>query len=213
MNKRTAMNEEVRAYLDGERTLESLSDGARAEAEMWDRTLADLRTPVGPAPDWIEDSVMAEIAGAPTQPTLAPTASTETVSWWRRPVQIRVTPLHGLLTAAVVAGLIFIPRGGPGAAPPTDTIYVQFVLEAPGATSVAVAGDFSEWEGVHTLDDPDGDGIWTGRVPMDPGVHQYMFVVDGADWVTDPQAERYADDGFGNRNAVIAVGPVPQVNS
>ncbi len=31
-----------------------------------------------------------------------------------------------------------------------------------------------------------------------------MFVVDG-EWVTDPQADRYVDDGFGNRNALIEV--------
>jgi hypothetical protein len=34
-----------------------------------------------------------------------------------------------------------------------------------------------------------------------------MFVVDGEVWVTDPRAERYVDDGFGMRNALIAVQP------
>ena len=91
-----------------------------------------------------------------------------------------------------------------GAAEP-HTVYVQFVLDAPGATSVAVAGDFSEWDDRHTLQDLDGDGVWTGRVPLVAGLHKYMFVIDGAEWVTDPNAQHYADDGFGNRNAVIAV--------
>jgi hypothetical protein len=49
--------------------------------------------------------------------------------------------------------------------------------------------------------------VWTGRVPLQPGVHQYMFVIDGTEWVTDPGAERWSDDGFGNRNAVLAVAP------
>jgi 1,4-alpha-glucan branching enzyme len=85
-------------------------------------------------------------------------------------------------------------------------VYVQFVLDAPGAVSVAVSGDFNEWDrGAHRLDDPDGDGVWTGRVPVRPGIHEYMFVIDGERWVTDPGAQRYADDGFGNRNAVLAV--------
>jgi 1,4-alpha-glucan branching enzyme len=84
-------------------------------------------------------------------------------------------------------------------------VYAQFALEAPGAASVAVAGDFDEWEGEHRLTDLDGDGIWTGRVPVSPGVHAYMFLVDDATWMTDPRAERYAEDGFGNRNAVLAV--------
>jgi hypothetical protein len=38
-------------------------------------------------------------------------------------------------------------------------------------------------------------------------MHQYMFVIDGSEWVTDPGAERWSDDGFGNRNAVVAVAP------
>jgi hypothetical protein len=32
-----------------------------------------------------------------------------------------------------------------------------------------------------------------------------MFVVDGKAWVTDPKAETYRDDGFGNKNAVMRV--------
>jgi 1,4-alpha-glucan branching enzyme len=84
-------------------------------------------------------------------------------------------------------------------------VYVQFMLDAPGASSVSVAGDFSEWEPSFTLEDVDGDGVWTGRVPVQPGVHTYMFLIDGTEWRTDPRADRYRDDGFGNRNAVLAV--------
>ena len=42
-------------------------------------------------------------------------------------------------------------------------------------------------------------------IAIEPGLHRYMFLIDGSNWVTDPTAERYADDGFGNRNAVLAV--------
>ncbi len=70
-----------------------------------------------------------------------------------------------------------------------------------------MAGDFSGWDSDFVLEDADGDGIWTGRIPITPGLHQYMFVINGTDWVTDPRAQRYADDGFGNRNAVLAVTP------
>jgi 1,4-alpha-glucan branching enzyme len=87
-------------------------------------------------------------------------------------------------------------------------VYVQFDLEAPNAQSVSVAGDFDGWAGRYSLEDPDGDGTWTGRVPLEPGVHAYMFLVDGTEWMTDPDAQRYAEDGFGNRNAILAVaGP------
>ena len=94
---------------------------------------------------------------------------------------------------------------GAGAYAEPEIIYVQFLLRAPEAGSVALAGDFNDWSPDIVLQDEDGDGIWSARVPLRPGVHEYMFVVDGARWVTDPYAERYAEDGFGNRNAVLAI--------
>lgn len=99
------------------------------------------------------------------------------------------------------------PADEPSAAPEEAVVYVQFVLHAPEASSVALAGDFNEWRPSVVLEDPAGDGVWTARVPLRPGVHEYMFVIDGSRWVTDPLAERYSEDGFGNRNAVLAIAP------
>lgn len=194
------MNEDVKAFLDGELELEALPPDARQEARMWIRALEDPGDAVPQdAPAWLEDRIMAEVDSE---------ADIGRTHWLHRSFTVRVTPLRGMLAAAAVAAIALFAQGGgePTAeAPAARTVYVQFVLEAPGATSVAVAGDFSEWEDRYTLEDLDGDGVWTGRVPMVTGVHQYMFVIDGVDWVTDPNAQHYADDGFGNRNAVIAV--------
>lgn len=126
-----------------------------------------------------------------------------------RPRTVRISPLAALATAAVVA-LLFVAlppweqeRGGEGVV--TGDLYVEFVFEAPGARSVAVAGDFTTWSPGVELQDPDGDGVWSGRVRLEPGVHKYMFVVDGSRWITDPRAGRWVDDGFGNRNALLVV--------
>ena len=123
-----------------------------------------------------------------------------------------MSPLTGTLAAAAILVVLLLPREQQSVttdpATPTTAILVEFRLEAPGATSVALAGDFNDWEADMVLEDRDGDGVWTGRVPIEPGVHKYMFVIDGNEWVTDPDAERYSDDGFGNRNAVLAVAPV-----
>ena len=132
--------------------------------------------------------------------------------WLLRPRTIRLSPLTSLAMAAAAVAVVALlpdeapvsPEHGPVA---VTEILVEFSLEAPGATTVAVAGDFSGWASDFVLDDADGDGIWTGRIPITPGLHKYMFVIDGTDWVTDPGAQRYADDGFGNRNAVLAVAP------
>lgn len=199
--------DEIRRYLDGDLPRDALARDARGEAEAWDRMLAAFRAdaPPTPAPHWLEDRVMAQIEALPEPAPLA-----RAWRWLVRPQAVSFRPASlGLAAAAVLALLLLVPLGDtpPPAVPDgaASVVYVQFSLRAPDARSVAVGGDFDLWRGSHALEDPDGDGVWTGRVPVEPGLHSYMFLVDGDEWVTDPGASRYSDDGFGNRNAVLAV--------
>ena len=80
---------------------------------------------------------------------------------------------------------------------------MQFVLKAPDAKNVSVAGDFSGWKPVHVMT-KSGAGVWTVFVPLDPGIHDYAFVVDGERWVPDPAAPP-VNDGFGGVNSRVAV--------
>ena len=200
------MSTDLNEYLDGERDFEELSPEARAEAEAWRRLTGQLKADEPrQAPPWMENAVMSEIA-------LAAAPKESLFDWLLRPRTIRLSPLTSLaMAAAAVAVVALLPDQAPVASDPgpvvVTEILVEFSLAAPGATTVAVAGDFSGWESDFVLEDADEDGIWTGRIPMTPGLHKYMFVVDGTDWVTDPRAQRYSDDGFGNRNAVLAVAP------
>ncbi len=83
---------------------------------------------------------------------------------------------------------------------------VRFTLDAPGARQVALAGDFNGWRTEEVfLSDTTGRGHFSGALPLKPGRYGYMFVVDSTMWVTDPRAEAYRDDGFGNLNAVITI--------
>lgn len=85
-----------------------------------------------------------------------------------------------------------------------DRVLMRFVYVDRDVESVAVAGDFSDWEPIMlTRQEINGDVAWTGIVPLERGQHRYMFLKDGERWATDPLAGRYIDDGFGNRNAVI----------
>lgn len=220
------MIDDLNRHLDGEIPLEGLEERDQREAEAWERLLSAFRSEASGsgAPPWLETRVMAEIEALPETGVLKRMGS-----WLWNAQPVRVSPLMvGAVAAALVAVLVV---GGPGQGPGSletvpgqsapaagafagqggePVVFVQFLLSAPEASSVVVAGDFDGWEGSHALQDPDGDGLWTGRVPVRPGVHAYMFLVDGSTWVTDPEAERYADDGFGNRNAVLAVS-VPTV--
>jgi hypothetical protein len=207
------MNDPIHRHLDGELDAAALGADDRAEVDAWARMLDAFRVsapPAAGAPAWLEDRVMAEIDAMPNTGPLR-----RAWTWLVRPAPVRISPLAAGLAAAAFALVILLPgrnrpsdggqASGPAAVSTGSVVYVQFVLEAPDARSVAVAGDFSDWAPAFALDDPDGDGVWTGRVPVRPGVHTYMFLVDGAQWRTDPRAERYQDDGFGNRNAVLAV--------
>ena len=85
---------------------------------------------------------------------------------------------------------------------------VQFSLRINDskAHTVAIAGDFNGWDPqANLLEDPEGDGIWTGTLKLEPGRYEYMFVLDGEKWFPDPNALRYVKDGFGNRNAILEI--------
>jgi hypothetical protein len=59
----------------------------------------------------------------------------------------------------------------------------------------------------HPLRRSGAPGAWTIVVPLPPGDHLFMFLVDGTRWVSPPIAEEYVDDGFGARNGVVVVRP------
>ncbi|HKJ91602.1 MAG TPA: isoamylase early set domain-containing protein [Longimicrobiales bacterium] len=213
------MRDELQRYLDGELERDALPPELAEEAERWNRWLnatAELRA--DQAPPWLETAVMAQLPprGA---------AIRRFVAWLMEPKTVRIRPAVGVAAMAFALAVLMLwprtPTLQPVATAPANTgaqltslggagspvIYVQFVYAGPVKTSVAVAGDFNNWDpDRNMLQDPDGDGVWTGLFPLTPGVHKYMFVVDGSRWVTDPRAASYVDDGFGGRNALISIG-------
>jgi len=91
---------------------------------------------------------------------------------------------------------------------PICSAEVQFSLKINDskAHTVAIAGDFNNWDPqANILEDPEGDGIWTGTLNLEPGRYEYMFIMDGEKWFPDPNALRYVKDGFGNKNAILEI--------
>lgn len=129
-------------------------------------------------------------------------------SWMRgrRRFELRFSPLGALaVTAAVAVGMLFLKPIQPPVASVQETVLVHFVLLAPGARSVAVAGDFNDWNpGKGVLADSDGKGRFAATLNVPRGSHGYMFLVDGR-WVTDPAAGEVRPDGFGNTNAILRI--------
>lgn len=173
-------------------------DAVRKEAPAWSRAALVTRTGARRSPAW-------RAAGG----------------WLVRPRMVRIAPIGGLAAAAAVLLAVSIASrqsavaeqvGQPespvvAAAPRTDTTIVRFVLVALGASTVALVGDFNDWNVASTpLDSPADDGVWTIAVALPPGRHQYAFMVDGERWVTDPSAPTAVEDSFGLPNSVVTVG-------
>jgi hypothetical protein len=152
------------------------------------------------------------------------------LGWWEQVWAAVTTPrtlewnLAGAVAVAcvvivAVAGLvIFVPERVvevPVTAVPSQTIatdtkqeptvFVRLVLLQPGARSVSVAGDFNEWNPEHTPLERSEGGVWTATISLKPGRYQYMFVIDGKQWIADPLATEETTDGFGAQNAVLDV--------
>ncbi|HEY7445916.1 MAG TPA: isoamylase early set domain-containing protein [Vicinamibacterales bacterium] len=107
----------------------------------------------------------------------------------------------------VLPGLPDTPGAVTPPAPIASPVLVRLVVLQPGARTVEVAGDFNGWDPTRTPLEQLSSGAWTVTLPLVPGRYEYMFVVDGKEWIADPFALEQNDDGFGSRNAVLDVRP------
>ena len=83
-----------------------------------------------------------------------------------------------------------------------DTI--AFSLKAPEAKSVYIAGDFNNWYVDESCRMQKRDGIWTASLKLNPGKHQYRFIVDGR-WQEDPGNPKREENSFGDANSVVEI--------
>ena len=81
---------------------------------------------------------------------------------------------------------------------------VRFAIEAPRAREVRVTGAFTGWsyEGIPL--ERDENGVWSAVVEVEPGQHEYRFIVDGV-WVKDPGNEECVMNEFGQENSIVVV--------
>ena len=140
--------------------------------------------------------------------------------WNPRPIQLR--PAWGMVAAAFMGLALWgnlplaphtdsgflatnsdsIPQAATGAVA-TERVFVQFRLDVGEATAVKLAGSFTGWEAEYALHET-APGVWSILVPLEPGVHDYAFIIDGERWMSDPTAPT-VDDGFGGVNSRLSV--------
>jgi|SRR5919109_585063 hypothetical protein len=141
-------------------------------------------------------------------------------SWMTRPRTVTVSPLGVLALAAGFAGVVVLAARGRELTVPQDAVapggaiataapvpqMTRFVFVARSASSVAIVGDFNDWQEAASPMRRESEGVWAITIPLAPGRYHYTFVVDGTKWVADPLAPRTIEDDFGRPNSVITVG-------
>ena len=101
--------------------------------------------------------------------------------------------------------------GGECRPDPCDTLTVVIDSSIAGASSsVVVAGAFNDWAataeaGGWPLSWSDDLGAHWGKFTVDEGTWSYKVVVDGTDWMADPGASDFEDDGFGGQNSLAHI--------
>jgi len=207
----------VKQLLDGELTLAELPPELQAEGSEALRLLAAVDRRAVMLPETLDARVMDALRTRARVVPVVPLAR-RSLGWITEPLELRLRVRPWALGAALAAAaaLVLVLRGpggmisrqGPAATVSAlpESLLVRFVLYAPGAKQVGLAGTFNQWNQSATpLVRAGNDGVWTVTLTLPAGQHQYGFVVDGRRWVTDPAAPA-VDDGFGRRNSVIAVG-------
>jgi len=178
--------------------------------DLLERAVDELRRPLRVNAALFDARVMDELLRTPT-------GLRERFESFVRPRTFRISPLvalaAGLLFAVSVAGSVLyvlpsssraressVSRAAPGAP------LVEFGFAAPHATSVALVGDFNNWDPRATpLRAASTGGVWSVEVPVPPGRHLYAFVVDGKVWRPDPAAPKATGEDFGEPNSALTV--------
>ena len=203
----------VKQLLDGELSLAELPPELRAEGAEALRLIGTVdRRPVVLSAA-LDDRVMAVVREH------AASRTRRAWHWLTAPrdveLRLRLRPVVWAGALAIAAGVALLLLGRVPASAPVpasvagsgarDSVFVRFVLYAPGARQVAVAGTFNQWDlNAAPLARAGSSGVWTTTLALPVGQHQYAFVVDGERWVADPAAPAI-DDGFGRRNSMVAV--------
>lgn len=226
------MSDRIHACLDGDLARDDLSPAERARLVELEEALGAVvdQLRATPAPD-LTAAVMSRLpargaAAKPARPEPAPWRRLLDWLWSPHSLQLTFRPAYALAGAMLLAfatvltpGMVPSPAGPAAGRTPVrlaanvagsaPVVYVQFRLEARGASDVAIAGTFNGWKPEHLLRETE-PGVWSALIPLHPGVHDYAFVVDGKEWVPDPNAPHVADS-FGGTNSRISLPPLGSV--
>jgi hypothetical protein len=213
------MTDRIDRYLAGTLEWTELTAQELAEVDAVEQLAAETRAYVHerPAPD-LTTAVMRRIAQGGLHPEHRAHGVLTRIAaalWTARPMSFQFRPAYALVavaaavaTVASLAGVSPSPDASAVAvtsAAPEPRLLVRFHFQATDASSVRLAGTFTNWQPQFELLQT-APGSWTVTLALPAGVHDYAFVVDGQRWMPDPFAPS-VNDGFGGLNSRLSLLP------
>jgi hypothetical protein len=203
------MNDRIHRALDGELPADQLTHEERLELQRYRATICTALAPIQHlATIDVAREVMHQVAPRGLRHGLGTVLRW---LWSPRALSLTVRPAFAMAALAVAAVVsVYASRSAQTAATSPARVMVQFRLGEVEAHEVALVGDFNGWHPEHRLHQT-AAGVWSVDVALEPGVYNYVFVVDGRTWRLDPLAPRVTD-GFGGASSRVAV-LAPEVRS
>jgi hypothetical protein len=199
------MDDRIHRALDGELSADQLSAEERMELHRYHATICSALLPITRLRSIdVAPAVMDQVA-----PGLIRRAYGRVIDWlWApRALSLTIRPAFAMAGALALAAVVSLSARGSAVSgdPAPARVMVQFRLGAEAAREVALVGDFNGWrpgQRLHQI----AAGVWSVDVALEPGVYNYVFVVDGKTWRLDPLAPRVTD-GFGGSSSRVDVLP------
>ena len=84
-----------------------------------------------------------------------------------------------------------------------DECEIIFELDVEDAESVALVGEFNDWQPVAMKQTKSGPFTAKMRLPKE-GQYQFRYLVDEQSWQNDEAADAYWTNEYGSNNSVVS---------
>ena len=77
---------------------------------------------------------------------------------------------------------------------------------APNAGQIYLVGEFNNWDRQNSLLKKTKDGDFSTTIDLEPGKeYQFKYLIDGQNWLNDPEADKFVPNTFQGENSVVVV--------
>lgn len=185
------MNETISLFIDDEMNIEDkigFVERVRNNSTFADETLDLLR---------FEKLLRSDVVKTiPPLLSVRPNIMTRVARIFMQPLGWVSTGLAAALIALVIT-IVTLPG-------PTPIPKNRFVIYLPDVAQVEIAGSFTNWKRI-PMQRAGNSGYWEVQLALQAGEHQFTYIVNGQQRLTDPTVRTRELDDFGGYNSILFV--------